>query len=278
MLAAVLIAFREGLEAALVVGVLLGYLHKSNHGEKARLVWLGVLGAALSSVVLAGVIQAVGFELEGRPEMLFEALTMLLAAGILTWMIFWMRYQARANRVTLEREMAARLSAGQNSGLVALAFIAVFREGVETVLFLSAAAFVDQAVGTLVGALLGLILAGVAGYLVYTSAVRLNVRLFFSVTSLLLLLFAAGLLSSSVHELQEAQLLPVLTSHLWNTGTLLSDRSTLGELLRAVAGYNSSPSLAEVIAYWGYWIVTLVGVRWLVERKVARLPAEGQPV
>jgi high-affinity iron transporter len=277
MLAALLITFREGLEAALIVGILLGYLGKIRSGDLKRYAWSGVLAAAVASGLLAGLIQLVGFELHGRAEMVFEAGTMFLAVAILTWMIFWMRYQARATQVALEQELAVRVGADQRWGVAALAFIAVFREGVETALFLSAAAFANPTAAPLAGALLGLALAALAGYLVYNSSARLNLRLFFSATSLLLLLFAAGLMAHGVHELQEASLIPVFDAKLWNTNSLINEHSAVGKILAAVVGYNANPSLAEVITYWGYWLAALVGVRWLVDRKVTRVAAEAQP-
>lgn len=270
MLAASVITLREGLEAALIVGILLGYLRKTGRPRLNRYVWAGVLAATLTSFLLAVAIQSIGFQLEGRAELIFETSTVFLAVGILTYMIFWMRYQARTLRSELERDIGRRAEAGQTWGLAGLAFISVLREGVETALFLSAAVFVNRSGPTLIGALGGLLLAAAAGYLLYTSTARLNIRLFFTLTSLALLLFAAGLLTSGLHELQEAQLIPVLNGSLWNTGHWIADGSTLGQLLNAVVGYRSQPSLLEVIGYVAYWIVTLLGVRGLVDWKVAR--------
>jgi high-affinity iron transporter len=195
---------------------------------------------------------------------------MFLAVGVLTWMIFWMRYQARTLKSTLEREVRSAVHAGQNWGLAAVAFLAVFREGVETALFLSAAAFANDALGTLAGAVLGLGIAALVGYLIYASTVRLNIRLFFNVTSVLLLVFAAGLLAHGIHEFQEAGLIPTVNEHLWDTNPILDEQSPVGEVLKTLVGYNGNPSLEEVIAYWAYWLVALLGVRWWVQRKAAQ--------
>lgn len=278
MLAALLITFREGLEAALVVGILLGYLRKVEQAGLQSYAWLGVIGAVSASAILAGVIQLVGFQLQGRAEMLFEASTMFLAAAILTWMIFWMRYQARATQMALEQDLADRLSRHQRWGVAALAFIAVFREGVETALFLSAAAFLNQTAVPLTGALLGLALAVLVGYLVYGSTIRLNLRLFFSATSFLLLLFAAGLIASGVHELQEAGWVPVLIAKVWNTNSLINEHSLVGQILQSLIGYNANPSLTEALSYLAYWLATLIGVRWWVDRKVTRLASDTRPL
>lgn len=270
MLAASIIALREGLEAALIIGILLGYLRKTGRPSLKRYVWAGVSGAIVASFLLAVAIQSIGLQLEGRAEMIFETGTIFLAVGILTYMVFWMRYQARTMRMELERDIGTRAEAGQTWGLAGLAFISVFREGVETALFLSAAVFVNRSGPTLIGALVGLVVAVAAGYLLYTSTARLNMRLFFSLTSLALLVFAAGLLPSGLHELQEAQLVPVLNETLWNTSHLLPDGSALGQLLNAVIGYRSQPSLLEVVGYVGYWLAALFGVRLLVDRKVSQ--------
>jgi high-affinity iron transporter len=269
VLAALFISFREGLEAALIIGIVLGYLYKTGSRQQVRFAWAGVVAALAASAALAALIQVVGAELEGSAEQLFEGVTMILAVAVLTWMIFWMRYQARTLKSTLEHEVQAAVSAGQNWGLAFVAFLAVFREGVETSLFLSAAAFANDGLGTLVGSILGLAVAALIGYLIYVSTVRLNLRLFFNVTSVLLLLFAAGLLAHGIYEFQEAGLIPTLNEHVWNTAALLDEGSPVGQVLRATVGYNSAPSFEEVLAYWAYWLVALVGVRWWVDRKVA---------
>ena len=267
MTAAALITLREGLEAALIVGILLGYLAKIGQGDRRAFIWGGVVVAASASVLLAALIQILGLNLEGWAEQIFEGATMFLAVGVLTWMIFWMRYQARLLKNELERGVQQAVATGRNIGLFSLAFIAVFREGVETALFLSAAAFVDSGQGTLAGAALGLAVAVLLGYLVYASTVRLNVRTFFNVTSVLLLLFAAGLLSHGIHEFQEAGLMPTVSGQVWDTNHLLDEASPTGELLKALFGYNGNPSLEEVVGYVLYWLATLLGVRWWMQRR-----------
>ncbi len=267
MAAATLISLREGLEAALIVGIVLGYLRKINYPQGRGYVWLGVLGAVAASLVVAAVIQAVGFELEGRAEAIFEGATMFLAVGVLTWMIFWMRYQARLIKTSLEQDVHAAVQSGRNQGLAAVSFVAVFREGVETALFLSAAAFASDRGGTLPGAVLGLGIAILIGYVLYASTARLNIRLFFNLTSILLLLFAAGLLAHGVAEFQEAGVIPTLNAQVWDTNQLLDESSPVGQLFKALFGYNGNPSLEEVVAYLFYWVATLLGLRWWMETK-----------
>ena len=272
MVAAALIALREGLEAALIVGIVLGYLRKIGYLEGRKSVWLGVFAAVLASLGVALTIQLVGMELEGRAEGIFEGATMFLAVGVLTWMIFWMRYQARLIKTSLEQDVQQAVETGTRWGLMLVAFIAVFREGVETALFLSAAAFASDGQGTLIGAALGLTAAILIGFLIYASTARLNIRLFFNITSVLLLLFAAGLLANGIQEFQEAGVIPTVNGQLWDTNNLVDENSSLGQMLKAVVGYNGNPSLVEVVAYFSYWIAVLLGLRlWMESRYPPKL-------
>jgi high-affinity iron transporter len=270
VVAALLISLREGLEAALIIGIVLGYVVRTGQGEHVRSVWAGVLAAIVTSVLIALGIQAVGAELEGRAEGIFEGTTMLLAVGLLTWMIFWMRAQARGLKGTLEKEVQAASVSGHAWAVSGVVFLAVFREGVETALFLSASAFAADGGGTLAGAVLGLGLAAALGWFLFASTVRLDLRLFFTLTSVLLLLFAAGLLAHGVHEFQEVGLLPLTIEHVWDTNALLDESSLPGELLSALFGYNGNPSLLEVISYATYWGLVLTGLRNWSNRLAAR--------
>lgn len=260
-LAAVLIAFREGVEAALIVGILVSYLKRIGRSDRAPLAWIGVAGALALSTALALAMNRVGASLDAPYEQLFEGTTMLIAVGVLTWMIFWMRYQARFIKRELEARVQSVISAGASLSLVGLSFLVVFREGVETALFLAANAFAADALGTMFGALFGLILAASVGIAIYALAVRLNIRLFFEVTSIFMVLFAAGLLAHTVGEYQEIGLLPVLATPAWNTGALLSNESLLGSVLSSLVGYNDQPSVLEVVGYILYWVVIVLGIR-----------------
>jgi high-affinity iron transporter len=267
MLSALLIALREGLEAALIVGIVLGYLRQIGRRDCAPYAWAGVAVAALLSAALAVVMRAIGAE---PYEQIFEGTTMLLAVGVLTWMVFWMRYQARFIKRDLERRVQGAVTRGENWGLFGLAFLAVFREGLETALFLAANAFAADAWGTLAGALIGIALAVAAGGVIYAYAVRLDVNLFFSVTSVLLVVFAAGLLAHGVHEFQEIGWLPILSGAVWDTSAWLDNHSALGSMLRALVGYNAKPSVLEVVSYVGYWLIVLQAIRWWTQRLGAR--------
>ena len=256
--AALLITLREGLEAALIVGIILAYLARTGHRGKFGLVWTGTaLAVGISALVGAAIFLTAG-ELEGRAEELFEGTAMLTAAGVLTYMIFWMRRQAINIRAHLQAQVSMALARRSAVALVLLAFVAVGREGVETALFMFAAAQSATALQTLAGGVLGLGAAVLLGYLLYRGTYRLNLRAFFNVTSVLLLLFAAGLLAHGIHEYQEAGVLPVLVEQVWDTSRILPERSVAGSLLGAVFGYNATPSLLEVLAYGFY----LLSVGW----------------
>jgi high-affinity iron transporter len=270
MLAAALITLREGLEAALIVGIVLGYLRKIGHLDRQKAVWSGVAVALGASVVLAIVLQMLGADFEGRTEQIFEGVTMFLAVAILTYMVFWMRYQGQYLRQALEQEVKAAVSGQQGWALTGLAFFAVFREGVETVLFLSAAGFAAEGNGALWGGLLGLAIAVVLGWLIFNTSTRIPLQRFFDVTSLLLLFFAAGLMAHGVHEFEEAGLLPPLVAPLWDINPILPENSLVGSFLKAILGYNGNPSLLEVFSYLVYWIAVLAGVRWWLARVVPR--------
>jgi high-affinity iron transporter len=266
MLSASLITLREGLEAALIVGIVLGYLQQIGRRDRAPIVWAGVGIAALLSTLIAVAMRVIGAELEEPFEQIFEGTTMLLAVAVLTWMIFWMRYQGRFLKSTLERNVQTAITRGEKWGLFGLAFFAVFREGLETALFLAANAFAADAQGTLIGALIGIALAIVMGVLIYVYSVRLNVKLFFDVTSILLIIFAAGLIAHAVHEFQEIGWLPILMERAWNTEWLLTNDSIIGSILRALVGYNAKPSLLEVTTYIGYLLIVVQTIRWWTQR------------
>ncbi|MGH2711530.1 MAG: FTR1 family iron permease, partial [Actinomycetota bacterium] len=204
-----LITLREGIEAALVVSIILAYLNTIGRKDGHRTVWLGAGTAILVSIVAGFVLRISVGALSETSEVAAEAIEgigSLLAVGVLTWMIFWMRRQARYIRGALQDRVDLALGTQSTWALAALAFFVVVREGLETVLFLFGA-IREEATGSVglayVGAALGLAVATVLGFLIYRSGVRLNLRTFFKVTGALILVVAAGLLASGIHELQE---------------------------------------------------------------------------
>jgi high-affinity iron transporter len=279
MVASALITLREGLEAALIVGIVLGVLRKLGHRDRSGPVWAGVLAAVVASVAAGLALNALGVAFEGRGEEIFEGVAMLLAAGVLTWMIFWMQRQGRQVQAELELDVRRATAAGSAWALFSLAFVAVVREGIETVLFLTAAAFSTTPAQTLVGGALGLIAAVVLGWLMFAAGKRLDVRAFFRATSVLLIVFAAGLVAHGVHELQEAALLPTFVEHVWDVNHILDERGTLGTFLIALLGYNGNPSLLEVFSYLGYLFAVYLVTRLSQQRRIVSAPsAEKQGV
>jgi high-affinity iron transporter len=257
--AAFIIALREGIEAALIVSILLAYLKQLQRTDRSKLVWWGT-GLALAVSIAAGtLIFLVGGEFEGTAEQVFEGLVTLSAVVVLTWMIFWMRRQGARIKSELQEKVDTALVAG-GFALAALAFFAVLREGVETALFIFAAAE-GTAVeaggigGQLIGAALGLGLATVLGVLLYRGGIRLNLRTFFRVTGAVLIVIAAGLFAYSIHELQEAGWFPVLESHAFDLSATLPDDSGVGAVLRGLVGYNADPTVLEVVSWLAYLVV-----------------------
>lgn len=202
------VVLREGFEASLVVGIVLAFLDRTGRRDGFAAVWAGVTAALALSLAVGIGLFAAGKELEGRSEMIFEGVVMLTAAGLLTWMIFWMRNRARTLRREIEGRTQAALDAGSALGLALVVFVGVAREGVETALFLFSAVEGSSTLVSLVGAMLGGAAAVGLGYLFYRGSHRLNLRWFFTITSALLLLFAGFLLASGLHELAEAGVIP----------------------------------------------------------------------
>jgi high-affinity iron transporter len=274
MLPSYLLSLREGIEAALIVGIVLGALRQMRRSDLVPVIWLGVFSAAVISLIAAIMLTAFGLSLTGPAEPVFEGVTMFVAAGVLTWMIFWMSLQSRHIKGELEVSVRqAALSTGKR-GLFMLAFIAVVREGIELALFLTAATFASNAVQTITGALLGLFTAILLGWSLFATTVKLDLRRFFQMTGLLLILFAAGLVARGVYEFNEAGWIPSLIEHVWNANSILDENSTFGAILKTLFGYNASPSLSSVIAYVFYFVTVWLGLR--AARKAEKTPAPVQ--
>ncbi|MDK2892227.1 FTR1 family protein [Methanohalophilus sp.] len=259
MLESFMITFREGLEALLIVGVILGYLVKTNRVYVNKYVYAGVGLGILGSLIAATIFNILAIEFKGRNEALFEGLVMLLAALVLTSMIIWM-FKESSN---ISANICRTVDSKTEYGLMGLAFVSVFREGIETVLFIGAAAMNTETSTVLYGGLLGLAASAVIAYLVFKFSYHLNLGMFFNITSIFLILFAAGLTAHGIHELQEAALIPVFNEHLWDTNHILNENSIAGSLLKSLFGYNGNPSLLEVVSYVGYYIVLGIGIKCL---------------
>jgi high-affinity iron transporter len=265
--ASFVIALREGIEAALIVSIVLAYLKQLGATDRSRLVWWGTGLAVAISVAVGIAVFAAGAEFEGRTEEIFEGLVTLAAVAVLTWMIFWMRRQGARIRSELQDKVDSALVTG-GLALAGLAFFAVLREGIETALFLFAAAQGTAVEGTevapaaqLAGAALGLAVAIVLGVLLYRGGIRMNLRSFFRVTGWILIVVAAGLFAYSLHELQEAGWIPILEAHAYDLSASLPDDEGVGAILRGLVGYNADPTWLEVVGWLGYLVV--VGLLYL---------------
>jgi len=257
MLQALLITLREGLEAALIVSIVLAYLARTGNRDKFSSVWLGTGAAVLASLIVGGAIFATVGELEGTAEQLFEGLAMLVAVGVLSYMVIWMKRQAINIKAHLQAQVNEALHSRSTLAVAVLAFVIVVREGVETALFMFAATRTATAWESTIGGLAGLIVAVVLGYLLYAGGRRINLRTFFNVTGVLLIVFAAGLFAHAVHELEEAGVIPIIVEHVWDINYILNENEGVGSFLKALFGYNGNPSLLEVISYVLYLVAAL---------------------
>jgi high-affinity iron transporter len=254
-----LIGLREGVEAALIVAIVLSYLVRSGNGAQAGKVWLGTGAAAVASLAAGIVIFATIGSLQAPYEQYFEGGAMVLAAAVVTWMLFWIRRQSTALRGELHAAVDRALSAGSAWGLAALAFTAVIREGLETSVFLvgQATSTAAGAASVLVGALVGLVVAAGIGWVFYTGSRRVNLRVFFKWTGITLVLIAAGLLSKSVHELVEVGVIGFGTGTVYDISGILPQGDGVGQFLRAILGYSDAPELVTLITHVAYLGVVL---------------------
>jgi high-affinity iron transporter len=267
------LALREGMEAALIIGIVLSVLRKVERQNLKASVWLGVISAIVVSALASIGLNWVGAEFKGQGEQLFEGITLLLAAGILTWMVFWMRKQTGSIRQQIEKGVRQAARGNGQRALFLLAFLAVVREGIELVLFLLAARLASNPLQEFVGAGLGLSSAALLGWILFTTSRKLSLARFFQSTNILLALFAAGLVGLGVHEFNELGWIPAIVNPVWNLSAFIPDESILGQLLKALVGYNSSPSLSQVLAYVSYFGV-LGGIFWAKHRTaLVREPA-----
>ncbi|MFH1784040.1 MAG: FTR1 family protein [bacterium] len=268
MLASFIITFRETLEAALIVGIILGYLSRTKKTKYNNIVYVGVVSGILASIIGAFLFNMLSGGFSGRAEEIFEGITMLLGAFLLTTMILWMMKQKHVIR-DVEHKVATELSQAHKFGLFSLVFIAVLREGIETVIFLGASSFVSAGDNTMKGALAGIVAAILLGYLMFVGSLKVNIKKFFLITNILLILFAAGLVAHGMHELQEAGVVPTIIEHVWDINPasspdgnypLLHEKGYIGSVLKGLFGYNGNPSLIEIISYIAY--VMLVMTLW----------------
>lgn len=269
MTAAFFIALREGLEAALIVGIVAAYLVRIDRRDALPGIWAGVVAALSISVAVGVVVVATVGKLPLVVQEGVEAVTAVIAVGVLSWMLFWMRRQGRALKGDLEQGVETALATGSVFALAGLAFVAVAREGLETVLYLFAIGVSSgPAIQTVVAIFVGLAVAAGVGWAIFAAGVRINLRRFFTVTGIVLIFVSAGLLAFSVHALGEAGLI-ANNGSAFNIGAVLPESSPLGAVLAGLFGYRSAPTPLEVIAYLGYLVPVLYLFVWGGRKRAA---------
>lgn len=258
MLATLVIFLREGVEASMIVAILLAYLNRLGKREYFRDVFLGV-GAALLLATAAGVVVYTTVRsYDGtRGQTIFETATYLLAATVLTYMTFWMRNHARSLSSELRSRAQAALDGKARWGLGLLAFQAVGREGLETVVFTLAILFSTSPAGAVSGAVIGLAGALMIAFVIYRLGHKLNLGKFFTIIGVLLMVFAAGLLADAIENLQQLGWLPVLDLPMWHSGRLLSESSALGDVMHTFLGYSDAPTPLQLMVYVGYLAIVI---------------------
>ena len=261
MIPTFVIFLREGVEASMIVAILLSYLDQIGQRRHFRDVFLGV-GAALVLVLGGGIgaYLAIHQYSGSTVQTVFETVTYLLAALVLTYMTFWMQAHSRTMTDELRRRSDVAIEGRTRWGLGLLAFQAVGREGLETMVFTLAIVFASSAQaptagkgrGLLVGAVLGLAVALVIAYAIFRLGKRLNLGLFFRIVGIVLMVFAAGLLADAVENMQELGWLPFWDHVLWSTSTFLSEDSTLGDVFHSLLGYADHPTVLQFLVWAGY--------------------------
>jgi high-affinity iron transporter len=279
-----LITLRETIEAALIIGILLIYVVKINQKKLRKDIWIGTIAGVLVSIGSAFIFNYLlgGFE---QYEEIIEGFSMIFAALLLSWMIVWMRRTGKELRGELESKIEHSIKNQQRFGIISLAFISVLREGIETVIFLTGIeATGETPMAILWSGLLGIIVAIIIALVIFMSGKKVNMKLFFNITSIVLIIFAAGMLTHGIHELQELGWFGSETHFfqgiVWDTSNVLNDKTTeLGLFLRALFGYQDKPTWLEIITYVIYYLIisfVLILFNKLDKKKKHKLKSDGE--
>jgi len=274
MIPTLVIALREGVEASLIVGIIAAFLVKESRGDALRQMWAGVAVAVALCIGVAVVLRVVGQQLPQREQEGLETVIGLVAVGAVSYMIVWMRRHARSFKAALEGSAATALAAGSTLALVAMAFLAVLREGFETSVFMLAA-FQDASDTTAAGAgaVVGLLTALAIGIGIYRGGVRINLTRFFRVTGLVLVFVAAGLLATSLHTAHEAGWFNGLQSQALDLTWLVQPGTISGSLLTGMLGLQPAPTVGEALIYIAYAAPMAIYVLWPDRLRLRRAPA-----
>lgn len=274
MLPTFVIGLREGLEAALIVGIIAAFLARQDRRDALRQVWIGVLSAVALCVGIAVALQVLERVLPQREQEMLETVVGALAVVMVTAMIVWMRHHARAMKGELEGAAAAALAQGSARALVAMAFLAVLREGFETSVFLLATFQASgNAVTAGIGAVLGVLVAVVLGWAIFHGGVRLDLARFFTLTSVVLVLVAAGLVLTALHTGHEAGWVNVGQAQAVDLTWLVRPGTPIAALLTGVLGIQPTPVVVEVVGWALYLLPMLVFVLRPAPSTPARTPA-----
>jgi high-affinity iron transporter len=279
MLPTFVIGLREGLEASLIVGIIAAFVIQRGGRRALRPVWFGVLAAAAICATIAIVLNAVGRSLPLRQREAMEGILALVAVAGVTYMVIWMRRHSRELKRQLESHAESALVTGSMFALVAMAFFAVLREGIETSVFMLAAfQGSTNPAATGAGAILGVAVASGLGYAIYKGGIRINLSRFFRVTGFVLVLVAAGLLSSAAHEFAEAGVLTVGLARAMDLSWLVAPGTVRASLLTGMLGFQPVPSVAEVTLWLAYAVPMSIYVLWPQRSRPPRTaPVEAQP-
>ncbi|MEC4018831.1 iron uptake transporter permease EfeU [Streptomyces sp. H27-D2] len=273
MFANYLIGLREGLEASLVVGILIAYLVKSGHRDRLRPIWAGVAIAVTLSLAFGAVLTFTSSHLSFKAQEAFGGTLSIVVVGFVTWMIFWMRRTARSLKAELHGRLDAALAMGA-AALALTAFIAVGREGLETALFIwTAVQAAGQSADPVLGAALGLVSSVILGYLFYRGAIKVNLAKFFTWTGAALVVVAAGVFSYGVHDLQEADILPGVDALAFDVSSAIPPSSWYGTVLKGTVNFSPASTWLEVAA-WLIYILPVMTLFFLPSRAEAASPAD----
>jgi high-affinity iron transporter len=274
MIPTLVIALREGVEASLIVGIIAAFLVKEGRRDALRQMWIGVAVAVALCVGIAVLLEAVNQQLPQRQQEGLETVIGLIAVSAVSYMIIWMRRNAKGIKKVLEGNAASALASGSTMALVAMAFLAVLREGFETSVFLLAA-FQDSTDTTAAGAgaVIGLLAAVGIGLGIYRGGVRINLTRFFRITGLILVFVAAGLLATSLHTAHEAGWFNNLQGQALDLTWLVQPGTVSGSLLTGMLGLQPQPTVGEVLVYALYAVPMALYVIWPDRLRLRRAPA-----
>ena len=268
MLPTFVIGLREGMEAALIVGIVAAFLGQQGRSDALRQVWIGVTIAVAICVAIGVALQVISENLPQQQQEGLETVVGAIAVVMVTYMVLWMRRHSRDLKGDLEAAAGSALAHGSAKALVAMAFLAVLREGFETVVFLLATFHASgNATLSWVGALLGILLAVVLGYMIYKGGVRINLSRFFRITGIVLVVIAAGLVMTAVHTANEAGWFNFGQNQAFDLSWLVRPGTPLESFVTGVLGIQPYPVWIEVIAYLAYLVPMLVVMSWPQRRR-----------